>query len=244
MWQRERSCALGRTGDALVAIPRCPGSGKVVFVRRRLPLALLILLASFAVCSCSRSGSEEESASGSRDAGGESGWREPAEDTSPSEAARSQGVPPHTPREDSEEARPQIAVRGFSYEWRLEPEKGLHVSIHFVNTRETYERARGYLFLVATSASTPSAPQGVYPWDARFEEGVPEKHTDGNRLLFREDLEARAFIPFAGGDGYYDHLRIVVYREDGGTAIDLDYDLAITGEPTGPVEAEPQSVTM
>jgi len=213
-------------------------------VRRRFPLVALIFLASLAVCSCSGTGSEEQGAPGSSDAEGDVGWRRSAEEAPPTDAARSRGVPPHTPRDEMEEAEPQIAVRGFGYEWRLEPQKGLHVRIDFVNTRETYERARGYLFLVASSSSTPSAPEGLYPWDARFEAGVPEKHTDGNRLLFRKDLEVRAFIPFTVGDGYYDHLRIVVYREDGATAIDLDYDLNITGEPTGPMKAEPQSVTM
>jgi hypothetical protein len=156
----------------------------------------------------------------------------------------SRGVPPHERREEAEEAEPQIAVRGFNYEWRLEPEKGLLVRIDFVNTRETYARARGYLFVVASSSTMPSAPPGVYPWDARFEDGNPEKHTDGSRLLFRNDLESRVFIPYRGGEGHFDHLRIIVYREDGGIAIDLDYALEITGEPTGPIEAAPLSVTM
>ena len=57
-------------------------------------------------------------------------------------------------------------------------------------------------------------------------------------------MDTRIFIPYRAGDGYYDHIRILVYREEGGITIDLDYDLDVTGEPSGPIEAAPMSVTM
>jgi hypothetical protein len=213
-------------------------------MKRKLLIVLVVLVASLAAGSCTRGAPEGagESDAGSRS--GEGAWRGEGDSEEPSEAARSRGVPPHELRDDSEEAEPQIAIRGFSYEWRLAPEKGLHVRINFVNTRETYARARGYLFMVASSNTMPSVPASVYPWDARFEGGYPETHTDGNRLLFRDEIESRAFLPFSGREGYFDHLRIIVYREDGTITIDLDYELEVTGEPTGPVEATPLSVTM
>ncbi len=213
-------------------------------MKRKLLIVTVLLLTSLVVCSCSERGAESADTSDSDSRGREGAWRGTDGSADVSEATRSRGVPSHERREESEEPEPQIAIRGFEYEWRLEPEKGLHVRVDFVNTRETYARARGYLFMVATSNTTPSAAAGVYPWDARFEEGHPERHTDGNRLLFRRDLESRVFIPYRGGDGYFDHLRIIVYHEGGRIAIDLDYDLEIVGEPTGPIEAAPLSVTM
>jgi hypothetical protein len=213
-------------------------------MNRKFLFAAVILVASLAACSCTRSGPESTDASDS-DSRGVERVRAPGDASEePSEAARSRGVPPHERRDEAEEAEPQIAMRGFSYEWRVAPEKGLHIKIDFFNTRDTYARARGYLFIVASSNTMPSVPEGVYPWDARFEEGEPAKHTDGNRLLFRDEIEARVFIPYTRAEGYYDHVRILVYREDGGVAIDLDYELDVTGEPTGPVEATPLSVTM
>jgi len=213
-------------------------------MRRKLLIALVVLLASLVVCSCSRSGSDDVEASDS-DTRREAGFGRGANDSEePSEAARSRGVPPHERRDGTEEAEPQIAIRGFSYEWRLEPEKGLHVKIDFVNTRDTYARARGYLFAVASSNTQPSVTPGAYPWDAHFEEGYPGKHTDGNRLLFRDELGSRFFIPYRGEEGYFDHLKIIVYHEDGRIAIDLDYELDVTGEPTGQIDATPLSVTM
>jgi hypothetical protein len=213
-------------------------------MKRKIMIALVVLVACLAVCSCAPERSESADASDT-DSRGATGVRRGADDSSePSEAARSRAVPPHERREDEEEAEPQIAIRGFTYEWRLEPEKGLHVRIDFVNTRDTYARARGYLFVVASSNTMPSVTPGVYPWDARFEDKYPEKHTDGNRLLFRDELDSRIFIPYHADEGYFDYLRIIVYHEDGRVAIDLDYELDVTGEPSGPVEAAPQSVTM
>lgn len=213
-------------------------------VKRKFFIAAVIVLACLGACSCSRDASERADASDSGSSAEEGAWGGRDERTAPSVAARSRGVPPHARRGDLDEAAPQIAIRGFDYEWRLEPDKGLQVRIDFVNTRQTYERARGYLFLVATSSTVPGIQPGVYPWDARFQEGYPESHTDGTRLLFRDALEARAFIPFRQGDGYFDRLKILVYHEDGRIAINLDYDLEITGEPTGPIEAKPLAVTM
>lgn len=213
-------------------------------MKRKLLIAAVILLASLVVCSCSESGSEDAGASDSDSRRGEGVRPEEDDRAAPSDAAKSRGVPSHERREDVEEAEPQIAIRGFGYEWRLKPEKGLHVRIDFINTRDTYARARGYLFMVASSNAMPSAAPGVYPWDAGFEDGYPEKHTDGNRLLFRDEHESRVFIPYRQGEGYFDHLKIIVYHEDGRVAIDLDYELEITGEPTGPIEAAALSVTM
>jgi hypothetical protein len=222
--------------------PRKPR--KVIPVKRKLFVVFVIVLVCLGACSCSRNASEKADASDTESSADESAWSRRSEGEGPSAAARSRGVPPHARRGDIDEAAPQIAVRGFDYEWRLEPDKGLHVRIDFVNTRQTYERARGYLFLVASSSTVPGIQPGVYPWDARFQEGYPESHTDGHRLLFREELEHRAFIPFRQGDGYFDRLKILVYHEDGTIAINLDYDLEITGEPTGPIEAKPLAVTM
>jgi hypothetical protein len=211
---------------------------------RKLLIALVVLIATLAVCSCSRESSESADASDT-DSPRRTGARRVDDGSAElSDAARGRGVAPRGDREAEEEVEPQIAIRGFTYEWRLEPEKGLHVRISFVNTRDTYARARGYLFVVASSNTMPSVTPGVYPWDARFEGGYPEKHTDGNRLLFRDELDTRIFIPYRGDEGYYDYLKIIVYHEDGGTVIDLDYELDVTGEPSGPIEAAPMSVTM
>lgn len=213
-------------------------------VRRSL-IALAILMVALEMCSCARESSESAGASDSDSQHQGTSVRRPERDRSePSEAARNRGVVPYENRGGTEEGEPQIAVRGFTYEWRLEPEKGLQVRMDFVNTRDTYARARGYLFVVASSSTMPSVVPGVYPWDARFEEGYPQKYTDGNRLLFRDELQTRFFIPFHAAEGYYDHIKILVYREDGGLAIDLDYELDVTGEPSGPIEAAPMSVTM
>jgi hypothetical protein len=213
-------------------------------MRDRIAVVAIVVFASLIVCSCARTDSEDAGASDSESHSGQGSWRGRDDAEIPSEAARSRGVPSYEQRERPEEGEPQIALRGLTYEWRLEPEKGLQVRLDFVNTRDTYARARGYLFLVATSKAYPSAPAGVYPWDARFEDGRPEKHTDGNRLLFRDELESRAFLPYRASEGYFDHLRILVYDEAGAVVIDLDYDLDITGEPTGPMETAPLSVTM
>jgi hypothetical protein len=211
---------------------------------RKLLIALMVLTAALAAGSCSREGSESADASDSDSPRGAGVRRVGDEGVEPSEAARARGVQPQGDRDAAEEAEPQIAIRSLTYEWRVAPEKGLHLTIDFVNTRETYARARGYLFVVASSTTAPSAAPGIYPWDARFDGKYPEKHTDGTRLLFRDEMDARIFIPYRAGDGYYDHIRILVYREEGGITIDLDYDLDITGEPSGPIEAAPMSVTM
>jgi hypothetical protein len=213
-------------------------------MRNRIAVIAVIVFASLIACSCTRNASQDAGASDSDSRSRDATWEGRDEAEAPSEAARSRGVPSYERREEAQEGEPQIALRGLTYEWRLEPEKGLQARLDFVNTRDTYARARGYLFLVATSRAYPSAPAAVYPWDARFEDGRPEKHTDGSRLLFRDELEARAFLPYRGAEGYFDHLRILVYDEAGTVVIDLDYDLDVTGEPTGPMEAAPLSVTM
>lgn len=156
------------------------------------------------------------------------------------EEAKSRGAITEAP-DQSEPASPEIVVEDLTYEWRTSPETALSVIVDFLNPHETYERARGYVFLVATSSGGAGRPTGVFPWDAAFDGGVPVDFTDGRHLLFRKAEQVRATIPYKQPEGYYDLLRLIVYSEDGALIIDSTIDMEITGEATGPLRPQTTS---
>lgn len=162
------------------------------------------------------------------------------ERTAPSDAARSRGLPVDSKDEEAEEVRPEVTLDSMTYEWRESPDRGLHVRLEFVNPNVTYERARGYAFLIASSSL--GGDTGVYPWNAGLSDGEPKDHRDGTHLLYRDDQTVSAFIPYRGGVGYYDRLKMLVYDEDGELLIGQSYELELDGSPSGPKEMEPALV--
>ena len=126
----------------------------------------------------------------------------------------------------AEEATPQVLLTELTYEWRTTPENGLQVTLEFTNPARTYERARGYVFLIAQAGSQI---RSVYPWNTTIVEGLPEDHTDGTHLLYRDRQEVRAIIPYPGSGGYFETLRLLVFHENGRLLTNRTYDLNITG---------------
>lgn len=161
-----------------------------------------------------------------------------AEVTAPSRAARSRGIAV----EEDPEYGPEIVLSDFTYEWRLLPAPGLLVSVEFVNPNDLFERARGYVFLIAGYSGRPGANPGTYPRDVDLWEGLPANHAEGSHILYRKDYTIRAFIPYTDLEGYYDSLRILVYSEEGEIEIDQSYKLEVYGEPTGRVKPKPTLV--
>lgn len=147
------------------------------------------------------------------------------------ESAMTRGVPQEGQGDDPEPA-PRVVLSELSYEWRTSPERGLMVTLDFTNPADTYERARGYVFLVAEREEYGSvAETGVYPWNTRMTDGLPEDYTEGAHLLYRDEQTVRAFIPYQKADGYYSRLKLYVYHEDGRLMTNRTYDLDITGAP-------------
>jgi hypothetical protein len=72
---------------------------------------------------------------------------------------------------------------------------------------------------------------GVYPWNTRMVENLPDDFTEGTHLLYRDSQTVRAFIPYTKSDGYYNKLKLYVYHEDGRLITNRTYDLDITGTP-------------
>ena len=144
------------------------------------------------------------------------------------EAAASRGVAEKVrdDDDDADEATPQVLLTALTYEWRTTPENGLQVTLEFTNPARTYERARGYVFLIAQAGSQI---RSVYPWNTTIVEGLPEDYTDGTHLLYRDRQEVRAIIPYPGSGGYFETLRLLVFHEDGRLLTNRTYDLNITG---------------
>ena len=195
-------------------------------------VAALVLTFSF-VAGCSRSEEGEPEPEIQTEQPVEGDVPEDAEEL-PSAAARSRGLP----TESDESGEPDIVLDELVYEWRTSPETGLHVSVDLMNPYETYERARGSLFIVAWSSASPDE-MGVFPWETELEDGEPSDPSAGSRLLFRKDQRAKAFIPYKSREGCYDQLRVLVYDDDGNKIVDAHYSLDIHGEPTGPQKPKP-----
>jgi hypothetical protein len=152
-------------------------------------------------------------------------------DEQTAEAARTRGVAEEGYGDDTDPV-PRVLLSEMSYEWRVSPEKGLLVTLEFTNPADTYERARGYVFLVAEYEAYGSiAETGVYPWNTTMAGNLPEDYTDGSHLLYRDEQTVRAFIPFERADGYYNKLRLYLYHEDGRLITNRTYDLDIAGTP-------------
>ena len=145
-------------------------------------------------------------------------------------SAVTRGVSPKVHVDDADEAKPQVVLAELTYEWRTSPERGVQVTMEFTNPVRTYERARGYVFLVAESTMSGSRITGVYPWKVAMREGLPEDYTGGTHLLYRDSQQLRAFIPYTGSSGYYETLRLFVFHEDGRLLTNRTYDMKITGE--------------
>ena len=143
-------------------------------------------------------------------------------------AAGSRGVA-RSERSDDMEAKPQVVLSEMTYEWRTSPDRGLHVTLDFTNPADTYERARGYVFLIAESTRSGSLVRGVYPWSISMEGNLPKDHTDGTHLLYRERQQVRAFIPYPRADGYFEILRLYVFHENGRLLTNRTYELDLTG---------------
>jgi len=146
-------------------------------------------------------------------------------------AAATRGVSPSVQAEDAAEATPQVVLSALTYEWRTVPENGLQVTLDFTNPVRTYERARGYVFLIAEATRSGSRISGVYPWNTTMVEGLPEDYTDGTHLLYRDRQEVRALIPYPGSGGHFETLRLLVFHENGRLLTNRTYNLNITGVP-------------
>jgi hypothetical protein len=149
-------------------------------------------------------------------------------DEETAEVAASRGVAEKVQDDDANEAIPQVLLTELTYEWRTVPENGLQVTLEFTNPVRTYERARGYVFLIASAGSRV---RSVYPWNTTIVEGLPEDYTDGTHLLYRDRQEVRALIPYPGSSGYFETLRLLVFHENGRLLTNRTYDLNITGVP-------------
>jgi hypothetical protein len=190
------------------------------FVVDPLLVGLLVLGGVLVMGGCSRT---EDSAQVSGEA--------PPVDEETAEVARTRGVA-REGGEDDPEPVPRVLLSEMSYEWRVVPEKGLMVVMEFTNPAETYQRAKGFVFLVAEyKVNASTAETGVYPWNTRMAEGVPEDFSAGSHLLFRDTQTVRAFIPYERADGCYNTLRVFVYHEDGRLITNRTYELDTTGEP-------------
>jgi len=187
--------------------------------RRQIWLALSLVLA-LAVFGCSRTKDKAAQEEG----GG-------ASEAETSEAAAARGVA--TGDGDAEvSTEPRIVLDVIEYEWVLTPEKGLHVALDFINPNQGYGRAKGSVFVIGTSTGDSSV-RGVYPWNTTLEGDRPADYSAGGRLLYRTEQRLTLFLPYTGGTGCFDVLRILVYDDDGGVIMDETRELPITGEPTG-----------
>ena len=152
-------------------------------------------------------------------------------DEETAEVAASRGVAEKLKDENADEATPQVLLTALTYEWRTVPEKGLQVTLEFTNPVRTYERAKGYVFLIAQGTASGSQIRSVYPWNTTFVEGLPEDYTDGTHLLYRDRQEVRAVIPYPGSSGYFETLKLLVFHENGRLLTNRTYELNITGVP-------------
>ena len=143
-------------------------------------------------------------------------------------AARSRGVVAEETNYDTN-ARPQVVLGELTYEWRTVPERGLQVALDFTNPAGSYERARGYVFLIAKSMMTGSQLTGVYPWNTAMDGELPEDYTDGTHLLYRDRQLVRGFIPYPSPEGHFETLTLYVFHEDGRLLTNRTYELEMSG---------------
>jgi len=195
-------------------------------------IAVLAVLACLSLAGgCSRRGESPES-------GKAGGSQAESGDAATSDAARSRGVASDTTAE-SGGSTPRIELGDVVYEWRVGPEKGLHVTVDLTNpVQQGSDRARGYIILIASSSADPSI-KGVYPWNVVLEGGKPKDVKSGTHLLYRTSDQIRAFIPYKKPTGYYDTLTVLIYNEGGEEVTSQTYELAVTGEPAGPMKPAP-----
>ena len=189
-------------------------------MRRAVAVVGAVLMAGLVLVSCSQ---PEERASAAPEP-------EPVVDEETVVSARTRGVPAQK-REEIEEAPPRVLLDELTYEWRTSPERGLHVELLFSNPSDSYERARGYVFLQAEADVYGAVVRGVYPWNTRMVEGLPDEYTDGTHLLYRGTQKITAFIPYERSDGQYSRLKLLVFHDDGKLLTNRTYDLEITGTP-------------
>jgi hypothetical protein len=198
-------------------------------------IAVLAVLATLAFAGgCSRRGERAESHKAV-------GSHTESDQTATSDAARGRGVSSSDTGAASEQQAPRIELGDVTYEWRTAPEKGLSVTVDLLNPVKSYERARGYIFLIASSSSDPSA-KGIYPWNAVLDGERPRDFKAGTHLLYRKDDQVRAFIPYKRSGGHYDTLTLLIYNEEGESLMSQTYELEVTGEPTGPKKSTPPLV--
>ena len=177
---------------------------------RRVCCVALVMLLALALAGCS--GGEENA--GTRDEPG-AGTQSPDRPTS---AARSRGVR-ETEQETSTD-EPRIVVEKVELSWRTSPERGVQAMIDLVNDTESdIARAKGHVFLIARSSAN-AEKVGVYPWSASLVDGRPRGFRDGARVTFLDRDRVQAFIPYGGGEGYYDTVTLLVYDFDGNLVIE------------------------
>jgi len=145
-------------------------------------------------------------------------------------AARTRGVVTRDP-DDAKEAKPQVVLSQMTYEWRTSPDRGMQVTLKFTNPVDTYERARGYVFLIAEATRSGSLIKGVYPWNTNMDGNLPEDYTDGAHLLYRDSQQVQAFLPYPRADGQFETLRLYVFHENGKLLTNRTYELDFTGAP-------------
>jgi hypothetical protein len=195
-------------------------------MRRRISAVVILVLAMTVLVGCSKNAEtegEEQREETTEAAAGET-----------SEAARLRGLSVGDTGAGMAVA-PEITLKDVVYEWRTTPTKGVYAEVELANPHDTYQRARGYAFIVAGTSSFGEV-RGVYPNDVRFDGEYPEDFSDGRRLLFRKTDELQILIPYAHAEGYYEWLRVLVYDADGRILIDQSYDIEGAGTPTGPKE--------
>ena len=198
-------------------------------IHLRFVLVLLAALLVMATWGCSSS--EDDAVTESAGTETEETVSEPGEGGA-SKAALGRGLSAGSGEEDAE-LSPEIRLAEFTYEWRVSPKRGLQVNLSFENPNDTYERARGYVFVVAGCRSSHGAVTGVYPWNVELKDGLPNDYSDGSHLLFRREQAISAFIPYENSEGYYDNLILLIYTEEGKLLKNQHYELEVTGVPTG-----------
>ncbi len=192
-------------------------------------ILLLAILLAVTIGGCSASGDDAATESSGTET---ENTAQESEEGGSSRAALGRGVSTGDEEEDAA-LSPEIRLVEFTYEWRVSPKQGLQVDLSFENPHDTYERARGYVFVVAGYTSSRGAVSGVYPWNAELRDGLPSDYSDGSHLLFRREQAISAFIPYENSEGYYDNIRLFIYTEEGDLLKDQHYELDVTGEPTG-----------
>ncbi len=196
-------------------------------------LVAIVAVASLPGCSRTEEEAVPQTESGEVDSGTPSGDSQTGD---VSRAARARGVPVES---GEEEGTPVLTFQNLTYDWRVEPEKGLMVTLDFGNENEVFERVRAYVFVSAWYSAREASSLGTFPWGVGLENGEPVDYTKGTHVVYRKDHTMKCFIPYTDREGYYDTLRIIVYSEEGAVLKDQRYQLEVEGVPTGPVKTKP-----